>query len=143
MAGLVVEEVQERTTSGLVRSRLGRDRFAPRNHRAIEVVAITLWVIPPTVQRYRLGDTTNRLGPSSKAAHPYLVGPEQVVQRGVDGAEECTSIDARHMEKPYYIAPRDAVGQEAFAVIRDGLERKQLVGTSRGRFSRQRRTSSS
>jgi DNA end-binding protein Ku len=27
-------------------------------------------------------------------------------------------IDARYIEKPYYIAPRDAVGQEAFAVIR-------------------------
>ena len=40
-------------------------------------------------------------------------------------------IDARYMEKPYYIAPRDAVGQEAFAVIRDALERKQLVGIGR------------
>ena len=40
-------------------------------------------------------------------------------------------IDARYIEKPYYIAPRDAVGQEAFAVIRDALERKQLVGIGR------------
>jgi DNA end-binding protein Ku len=40
-------------------------------------------------------------------------------------------IDARYMEKPYYIAPRDAVGQEAFAVIRDALERRQLVGIGR------------
>ena len=30
-----------------------------------------------------------------------------------------------------YIAPRDAVGQEAFAVIRDALERKQLLGIGR------------
>jgi hypothetical protein len=37
-------------------------------------------------------------------------------------------IDARYIEKPYYIAARDAVGQEAFAVIRDALERKQLLG---------------
>ena len=40
-------------------------------------------------------------------------------------------IDARYIEKPYYIAPRDAVGQEAFAVIRDALERKQLLGIGR------------
>ena len=40
-------------------------------------------------------------------------------------------IDARYIEKPYYIAPRDAVGQEAFAVIRDALERRQLVGIGR------------
>ena len=40
-------------------------------------------------------------------------------------------IDARYIEKPYYIAPRDAVGQDAFAVIRDALERKALVGIGR------------
>jgi non-homologous end joining protein Ku len=40
-------------------------------------------------------------------------------------------IDARYIEKPYYIAPRDAVGQEAFVVIRDALERKELVGIGR------------
>ena len=40
-------------------------------------------------------------------------------------------IDARYIDKPYYIAPRDPVGQEAFAVIRDALERKQLLGIGR------------
>jgi non-homologous end joining protein Ku len=40
-------------------------------------------------------------------------------------------IDARYVEKPYYIAPRDAVGREAFAVIRDALESQQLVGIGR------------
>jgi DNA end-binding protein Ku len=40
-------------------------------------------------------------------------------------------IDARYIEKPYYIAPRDAVGQEAFAVIRDALARRELVGIGR------------
>jgi len=40
-------------------------------------------------------------------------------------------IDARYIDKPYYIAPRDPVGQEPFAVIRDALERKQLLGIGR------------
>jgi DNA end-binding protein Ku len=28
-------------------------------------------------------------------------------------------VDVRYFEKPYYVVPRDAIGQEAFAVIRD------------------------
>jgi non-homologous end joining protein Ku len=40
-------------------------------------------------------------------------------------------IDPRYYNTPYYIAPRDEVGQEAFAVIRDAMARKGLVGMGR------------
>lgn len=40
-------------------------------------------------------------------------------------------IDPRYYNTPYYIAPRDQVGQEAFAVIRDAMARKGLVGMGR------------
>jgi non-homologous end joining protein Ku len=40
-------------------------------------------------------------------------------------------IDARYPDKPYYIVPRDQVGQEAFAVIRDAMRRKDMVGMGR------------
>lgn len=40
-------------------------------------------------------------------------------------------IDARYHHTPYYIAPRDLVGQEAFAVIRDALSAKDVVGMGR------------
>jgi DNA end-binding protein Ku len=40
-------------------------------------------------------------------------------------------IDARYYNTPYYIAPRDEVGQEAFAVIRDAMAAKGLVGMGR------------
>src|SRR5436190_19417591 len=36
-------------------------------------------------------------------------------------------IDARYHHTPYYIAPRDLIGQEAFAVIRDAILRKEVV----------------
>jgi non-homologous end joining protein Ku len=37
-------------------------------------------------------------------------------------------IDPRYHDTPYYIAPRDEVGQEAFAVIRDAMGDKEMVG---------------
>jgi DNA end-binding protein Ku len=40
-------------------------------------------------------------------------------------------IDPRYYNTPYYIAPRDQVGLEAFAVIRDAMAGKGLVGMGR------------
>jgi hypothetical protein len=37
-------------------------------------------------------------------------------------------LDPRYYNSPYYIMPRDEVGQEAFAVIRDAMARKDVVG---------------
>jgi DNA end-binding protein Ku len=40
-------------------------------------------------------------------------------------------IDARYLEKPYYIVPREEIGQESFAVIRDAMSREGLIGLAR------------
>jgi len=40
-------------------------------------------------------------------------------------------IDARYFEKPYYIVPREEIGQESFAVIRDAMNREGVVGLAR------------
>ena len=40
-------------------------------------------------------------------------------------------IDARYYEKPYYVVPREPVGQEPFAVIRDAMRSKKMVGLGR------------
>src|SRR4051794_36878536 len=37
-------------------------------------------------------------------------------------------IDARYFEKTYYIVPREEIGQESFAVIRDAMSREGLIG---------------
>jgi DNA end-binding protein Ku len=37
-------------------------------------------------------------------------------------------IDARYFEKPYYIVPREPVGQESFAVIRNAMGRAGVIG---------------
>jgi DNA end-binding protein Ku len=48
---------------------------------------------------------------------------ERFVRRG--------QIDVRYFEKPYYVVPRDAIGQEAFAVIRDAMSRENVAGLAR------------
>lgn len=40
-------------------------------------------------------------------------------------------IDDRYLDTPYYIAPTDKVGQEAFAVIRDAVREKKMVALGR------------
>jgi DNA end-binding protein Ku len=37
-------------------------------------------------------------------------------------------IDERYFDAPYYIVPNDEVGQDAFAVIRDAMKSKKMVG---------------
>jgi DNA end-binding protein Ku len=40
-------------------------------------------------------------------------------------------IDARYFEKPDYIVPREEIGQESFAVIRDAMSREGVIGLAR------------
>ena len=40
-------------------------------------------------------------------------------------------IDERYFDSSYYITPNDDVGQEAFAVIRDAMRGKEMVGLGR------------
>ena len=49
------------------------------------------------------------------------------------------SIDDRYRDAPYYIAPEDKVGQEAFAVIRDSMKKKKMVGIARIVMARRER----
>ena len=50
-----------------------------------------------------------------------------------------SSIDDRYRDAPYYIAPEDKVGQEAFAVIRDAMKKKKMVGIARIVMARRER----
>ena len=50
-----------------------------------------------------------------------------------------TEIDDRYIDSPYYVAPTDQVGQEAFAVIRDAIRDRGMVGLGRVVLSRRER----
>src|SRR6476620_3553705 len=49
------------------------------------------------------------------------------------------TIDDRYRDTPYYLAPEDKVGQEAFAVIRDAMKKKKMVGIARVVMARRER----
>jgi DNA end-binding protein Ku len=49
------------------------------------------------------------------------------------------SIEWIWLDTPYYLAPNNAVGQEAFSVIRDAMESQDMVGISRLVISRRER----
>jgi DNA end-binding protein Ku len=77
----------------------------------------------------------------------YQVGKDQYVQVEDDELAELAidsthtveiekfvpkaSIDDRYRATPYYLAPEDKVGMEAFAVIRDAMKKKNMVGIGR------------
>src|SRR5207247_7412951 len=48
-------------------------------------------------------------------------------------------IDERYLDSPYYLTPEDHVGQDAFAVIREAMKRKNMVGLGKVVISRRER----
>jgi DNA end-binding protein Ku len=54
----------------------------------------------------------------------------------IDSFVPRAEIDDRYLDSPYYIAPTDQVGQEAFSVIRDAMKDKKMVGLARVVLSR-------
>jgi DNA end-binding protein Ku len=49
----------------------------------------------------------------------------------IDSFVSRAEIDDRYLDAPYYIAPTDQVGQEAFAVIRDAIREKKMAALAR------------
>src|SRR5262249_13675556 len=50
-----------------------------------------------------------------------------------------TEIDQIYLDGPYYLAPDDKIAEEAFAVIREAMARKKMVGIGRIVLSRRER----
>jgi DNA end-binding protein Ku len=57
----------------------------------------------------------------------------------IDSFVPADQIDKRYYDSPYYIVPNDKVGQEAFAVIRDAMKGKGMVGLGRVVMSKRER----
>ncbi len=49
----------------------------------------------------------------------------------IDSFVPRAEIDDRYLDSPYYIAPTDQVGQEAFSVIRDAIREKGMIALGR------------
>jgi DNA end-binding protein Ku len=57
----------------------------------------------------------------------------------IDSFVPRVEIDERYIDSSYYIAPTDQVGQEAFAVIRDAIRDRNMVGLGRVVLTRRER----
>ena len=57
----------------------------------------------------------------------------------IDSFVPRAEIDERYIDSPYYVAPTDQVGQEAFAVIRDANRERGMVGLGRVVLTRRER----
>ena len=57
----------------------------------------------------------------------------------IDSFVPMAEIDARYFDAPYYIVPNDKVGQDAFAVIREAMHGKKMVGIGRVVISKRER----
>jgi non-homologous end joining protein Ku len=76
-----------------------------------------------TLQKWPEGAPAATHKPRAHIPNPRTIEIEHFIRR--------TEIDARYLQTPYYITPRASVGQEAFAVIRDAMAEKDVVGLGR------------
>ena len=63
-------------------------------------------------------------------AAPLVPRPQNTRTIEIERFVPAGQVDLRYLEKPYYVVPR-AVGQEAFAVIRDAMSREKVDGLGR------------
>jgi Ku protein len=49
----------------------------------------------------------------------------------IDSFVPRSEIDNRYLDRPYYVAPSEKVGAEAFAVMRDAMKNKDRVALAR------------
>jgi DNA end-binding protein Ku len=73
------------------------------------------------------GDIEEEIAPHPRPENTHTIEIERFLPMG--------QIDARYFEKPYYIVPREQIGQESFAVIRDVMRREGVIGLARDYFS--------
>jgi DNA end-binding protein Ku len=75
--------------------------------------------------------------PVEPAPPPVIIENNRTIE--IERFVPRAQIDPRYHDTPYYIAPRDQVGQEAFAVIREAMRGKEMVGMGRVILSKRER----
>jgi DNA end-binding protein Ku len=68
-------------------------------------------------------DEEGELTPAPRTQNTRVIEIKQFIPAG--------QVDGAYFDKPYYIAPRGEISQEAFAVIRDAIARLQVFGLAR------------
>jgi DNA end-binding protein Ku len=66
--------------------------------------------------------------------------PESDKTLPIEAFVPCRVIDTLYFDRPYYLAPADAASVEAFAVLRDGMEKQKVAAVARTVLFRRLRT---
>lgn len=66
--------------------------------------------------------------------------PDSDKKLAVESFVRCSKVDTIYFDKPYYLAPAEAAGKEAFELIRAALEKAQVVAIARTLLFRRLRT---
>ncbi len=89
------------------------------------------------VRGYELGQGDHvTLEPEEIAA----VLPQSDKTLAVEAFIPCAEIDDIYFDRPYYLAPGDAIGREPFALIREGMRRQQVAAVARAVLFRRTRS---
>jgi DNA end-binding protein Ku len=66
--------------------------------------------------------------------------PESDKTLDVQAFIKCDDIDDAYFDRPYYLAPTDAIAEEAFAVLREGMRKQNVAALARTVLFRRVRT---
>lgn len=66
--------------------------------------------------------------------------PESDKTLEIEAFIPCSEVDGVFFDKPYYLAPSDGTGQDAFLVVRDGMKRAKVAAIARTVLFRRMRT---
>jgi DNA end-binding protein Ku len=85
----------------------------------------------PTEEERASADNEDEDEEPEEAPAPPVLRPPNPRTIEIERFLPTGQIDGRYFEKPYYVVPREPVGQEAFSVIRDAMRRAKVVGLAR------------
>ena len=83
-----------------------------------------------------------RSDPMPAIAGPAAPGPTPIENNRtieIDRFIPREQVDARYLDTPYYVVPRNEIAEEAFAVIRDAMRARDVVGMGRVVLARRER----
>lgn len=86
---------------------------------------------------YQLGDNDYVVLTSDELAAAV---PESDKVLAISAFVPCTDVDDVYLDKPYYLAPTQKAGDEAFALIREGMRQKKVVAIAQTVLFRRMRT---
>jgi non-homologous end joining protein Ku len=103
----------------------------PPRQESPPTVPVRLSELPEKDRAPEDDEHAEEAGPEEDAPTSLVLRPQNTRTIEIERFLPAGQIDARYFEKPYYIVPREPVGQESFAVIRDAMSRARVIGLAR------------